>query len=133
MRFACCLVIAMLSPACVYAEPVQSANEAGKAPDAGSISRSRTDDEIQRVFDKNKIALYEIYQRALRDNPGLQGKIVLKITIAPSGQVLASTVESSNLGDRALERKVAARIKLFDFGKSGQQETFSYPIDFIPR
>jgi len=49
----------------------------------GKASRSR--EEIELVFDKNKGAIYAIYNRALRDNPALQGKLVLELTIATLG------------------------------------------------
>jgi TonB family protein len=105
-----------------------------KAPDASSISKSRTDQAIQDVFDCNKSALYSLYQRALRHDPTLKGKLVLRITIAPSGQVMAVSVESSEFGDPELESKIAERIKRFDFGKVEQTEplTITYPITFLP-
>ena len=43
---------------------------------------SRTDEEIQIVFDRYKSALYRIYNRELRNNPTLRGKMVLRIVIA---------------------------------------------------
>ncbi|HEX5056302.1 MAG TPA: TonB family protein [Gammaproteobacteria bacterium] len=107
--------------------------DADKPLAADAIRGSRTDEEIQVVFDRNKSALYSIYQRALRNDPTLKGKVVLKLTIAPSGQVLAASVESSDLGDPDLERKIAARVKLFDFGaKEVDAITITYPIDFLP-
>lgn len=107
--------------------------DADKPLAAESIRGSRTDEEIQVVFDRNKSALYSIYQRALRTDPTLKGKVVLQITIAPSGQVLAASVASSDLGDPELERKIAARVKLFDFGaKDVDAITITYPIDFLP-
>jgi outer membrane biosynthesis protein TonB len=102
-------------------------------PLADSIRGSRTDEEIQLVFDRNKSALYSIYQRALRQDPTLKGKIVLKITIDPAGNVLSASVSSSDLGDKDLELKIAARVKLFNFGaKDVDTITISYPIDFLP-
>lgn len=102
-------------------------------PLAESIRGSRTDEEIQLVFDRNKSALYAIYQRELRKDPTLKGKIVLKITIAPSGKVTAAVVESSDLNNPELEQKIAIRVKLFNFGaKDVPAITISYPIDFLP-
>ena len=40
---------------------------------------SRTDEEIQIVFDRYKSAFYRDYNRALRSNPTLQGKMVLRL------------------------------------------------------
>jgi len=94
---------------------------------------SRTDEEIQIVFDRNKSALYRLYNRALREDPTLQGKVVLKLTIAPSGQVTMCTVLSSSMKAPALERKIAQRVKFFNFGaKDVNAVTITYPIDFLP-
>ena len=102
-------------------------------PLAESRRGSRTDEEIQLVFDKNKGALYAIYQRELRKNPTLKGKIVLKLTISPAGDVVASSVASSDLNHPELERKIAARVRLFKFvAKKVDTITITYPIDFLP-
>jgi len=99
----------------------------------GSGKASRTDEEIQIVFDRNKSALYRLYNRELRNNPTLQGKIVLKLTIAPSGAVTQCVVVSSSLKAPDLERKIAQRVKLFNFGaKKVDAVTITYPIDFFP-
>ena len=99
----------------------------------GGGKASRTDEEIQIVFDRNKSALYRLYNQELRQNPTLQGKIVLKLTIAPSGQVTMCKVVSSTLKSPALERKIELRVRLFNFGaKKVDAVTISYPIDFFP-
>jgi TonB family protein len=96
-------------------------------------SASRSQEDIQIVFDKHKGAIFNIYNRALRQNPGLEGKVVFQLTIAPSGQVTAISVVSSELGDQALESKLLARIKMIDFGaKPVGSVTLTYPIDFLP-
>jgi protein TonB len=107
------------------------------APSSSSASKSRqaqrTPQEIQLVFDRNKSAIYSIYNRALRKNPSLQGKVVLRLTIAPSGAVSACEVVSSELNDPDLERKLELRIKRFDFGaKNVATFTGTFPIDFFP-
>lgn len=94
---------------------------------------SRTDDEIQMVFDKNKGALYSLYNRALRQDPSLQGKVVLKLTIEPSGKVSACEVVSSAMEAPELIQKIVARVLLFDFGAKEVATTVTkLPIDFLP-
>ena len=95
---------------------------------------SRTDEEIQIVFDRYKAALYRIYNRELRKNPGLQGKLVLRLTIQPDGSVSAASIESSDMDAKALESKIVARVKRFNFGakESVPAITILYPIDFLP-
>ena len=85
------------------------------------------------MFDKNKGAIYALYNRALRRNPMLQGKVVLKLTIAPSGQVTSCEIITSDLEDAELERKLVQRVKLFRFNdKDVEAVTTTKPIDFFP-
>ncbi len=94
---------------------------------------SRSIEEIQIVFDRNKSSIYSLYNRALRKDPTLQGKLVLRLTISPSGRITRIALVSSELGDPKLERKLVQRIKLFNFGaKSVDAVTITYPIDFLP-
>jgi len=95
---------------------------------------SRTDEEIQIVFDRYKAALYRIYNRELRRNPTLQGKVVLRLTIEPDGSVSSCKIDSSDMQAPALESKIVARVEKFNFGpKEGVPAiTILYPIDFLP-
>jgi TonB family protein len=112
---------------------------AGEAP-ANDVQRSgrssqasRTREEVELVFDRNKSAIYALYARALRDNPGLQGKVVLEVTIASTGEVTACRVISSDLGDADLERKLVARVKMFRFeARDVAPMTTTKPIEFFP-
>ncbi len=94
----------------------------------------RTDEEIQIVFDRYKAALYRIYNRELRKDPTLRGKILLRIAIETDGSVSMCKVESTDLGSPELVAKIVKRIKRFNFGpKEGVQKlTILYPIDFLP-
>jgi protein TonB len=80
---------------------------------SGKAARSR--EEVELMFDRNKSALYALYNRALRDLPALQGKLVVQLTIAPNGEVTEAKVLSSELGDAELERRIIARIRGFRF------------------
>lgn len=95
---------------------------------------SRSDEEIQIVFDKYKAALYRIYNRELRKNPTLQGKMVLRITILPNGKVSNCKIESTDLDSALLSKKIVERVKRFNFGakKGVPKITILYPIDFLP-
>jgi protein TonB len=106
----------------------QSATRAG-----GSGKASRSADEIALVFTKNKGAIDAMYARALRDNPALQGKVVIELSIAPSGEITAAHIVSSELNDKEFESKLIARIKLFRFdAKDVAALTATKPIDFFP-
>lgn len=117
-----------------------------KALKSGSIdsvkSRSRNDrlgdqyrseEEITLTMDRNKGKLYSAYARVLRRSPGLKGKIVFEITIAPSGKVTNVRIKMSELNHPALEKSLIARIKGFVFGqRSVEKVTITYPIEFLP-
>ena len=98
---------------------------------SGKAARSR--EEIELIFDRNKGAIYALYSRALRDQPELQGKMVLEFTISPTGEVTMCRVVSSELHDPELEQKIVARVRLFRFeSKDVETITTTKPIDFFP-
>jgi protein TonB len=99
----------------------------------GDRLAARTIEEIQLIFDKNKGAIYSIYNRALRKNPTLRGKVVLNITIDPSGKVLDCKIISSEVDSTEFAEKLVTRVKLFNFGaKDVDTMVITYPIDFLP-
>ena len=106
----------------------------GGGKQVGGPKLRRTEEEIQLVFDRNKGALYTIYLRELRQNPGAHGKIVVRLTIAPSGAVKNCTIVSSEFANPEFGQKIVARVKLMDFGpKDVGDFTIDYPIVFFPQ
>ncbi len=105
--------------------------QASRSGSGGKASRSR--EEIEIVFDRNKSAIYALYSRALREQPELQGKVVVQLTIAPSGEVTDCRIVSTELNDVELERKLLARIRMFRFeNKDVEAMTTTKPIEFFP-
>jgi TonB family protein len=106
---------------------------AGATRGGGSGKASRSADEIALVFTRNKGAIDSMYARALRDNPALQGKVVLEITISPAGDITAARIVSSDLNAPEFESKLLARVRLFKFdAKDVATLTATKPIDFFP-
>ncbi len=104
---------------------------ASRSGSGGRAARSR--EEIEIVFDRNKSAIYALYSRALREQPELQGKVVVQLTIAPTGEVTDARIVSSELNDAELERKLIARIRMFQFeDKEVEAMTTTKPIEFFP-
>jgi hypothetical protein len=105
-----------------------------KRPLSSGPGPARTDEEIQIVFDKYKATLYRIYNAELRKNPTLRGKILLRITIEPGGEVSACTVQSNDLASPELVAQIVERVKKFNFGPKEKvsKTTILYPIDFLP-
>jgi hypothetical protein len=103
-------------------------------PLSGGPGSSRTDEEIQIVFDRHKAALYRLYNRELRKDPTLQGQMVLRMTIEADGSVSMCELKSTSMKAPRLAAQVVDRVKTFDFGaKDGIPAiTILYPIDFLP-
>ena len=88
---------------------------------------------IRETFQRNKSALFSIYNRARRQNPLLEGEVVLALTIAPGGAVVDVEVAESTLGDEGVARKIAQRVALFNFGPMEvPQRSVRFPVDFAP-
>ena len=108
--------------------------EESSRPLSDGVGAGRTDEEIQIVFDRYKASLYRIYNRELRKDPTLRGKILLRLSIETSGEVSMCKVESTDLASPELVAQIVERVKRFNFGlKEGVPKiTILYPIDFLP-
>lgn len=104
----------------------------GKTRGEGGISK-RTTEDIRRVFDQNGGRLNNAYQRALKDDPSMEGTVRLKLVVDPSGKVVSCEIASSALNNPELEAKIVAIVKSFNFG-ADDVETWkgTYPVNFYP-
>jgi hypothetical protein len=94
---------------------------------------ARTDEEIQIVFDRYKSAFYRLYNRELRNDPTLQGQMVLRLTIEPDGSVSMCELQSTDMNAAELAAQVVSRVRTINFGaKEVPAVTIVYPIDFLP-
>ncbi len=108
-------------------EEVATAGTGERAPGG------RSKEDVSMVFDQNKGALYALYERQRRKTLGLEGTVVLELTVAPSGDVTAVRIVSSDLNSPALEARLIARIKQFSFGAMDSPPlTVIFPIEFLP-
>lgn len=98
---------------------------------SGGLKRST--ENIQLAFEKHKSSIFALYHRALRKNPGLRGRVVFRLTILPNGTVSKCSVESSELNDAALLKRLVSRIKRIKFGATGDEVwNDTYLINFLP-
>jgi outer membrane biosynthesis protein TonB len=115
---------------------VESVIASTQQGDAGGTSASlggRSDESIRRVMDRNKGAIFAIYNRALRRNPMLQGKLVFEMVIQASGTISEVTLLSSDLEDEGLTKKLLARIRMIRFEAADVIPTrVNYSFDFLP-
>lgn len=105
---------------------------AGNSNGTGGVARS--EEEIRKIMEQHKGAIYSIYNRALRQNAALEGKMVVKLVIDPSGRIVEASLVSSELGDKDLETKILQRIKLITFPASNvSRTTLNQTFDFLPQ
>lgn len=101
-----------------------------------TASREKTyrgDQEIRQKMEEAKGRIFAIYNRALRKNPTLQGKVNFKLVIEPDGSVSKAEIVSSELNDPALEKKLLAAVRFINFGAADVlQTTLNYSFDFLP-
>jgi len=110
-----------------------SAGGGGDRPLSDGGVLARTDEEIQIVFDRYKASLYRLYNRELRNDPTLQGKMILRLTIEPDGSVSACALHATDMKAPELVTQIVERVRTFDFGaKEVPAITIVYPIDFLP-
>jgi len=92
--------------------------------DAGVIAR-----EIRRRMG----AIRACYERELKRNPQLGGKIVVRFVIGANGAVTEAEVESNSMQDDAVAECIVMNIKRFRFAApEGGSVEVSYPFVFQP-
>lgn len=84
------------------------------ANEEGIKSDGRNSDEVSEVVNKHNDAIQYCYQRELKRNPSLKGKLVVRFTIAPNGKVKEVTLISSTLNNSWVDRCVINRIHRWD-------------------
>ena len=114
-------------------EEVSAATGRAREASASGDVEYRPTDGVRQKLDAAKGRIYNIYARALRQNPALRGKVEFKLVIEPDGSVSDAQIVSSALNDDDLERKLLAAIRFIDFGAANVlQTTLNYTYDFLP-
>ncbi|WP_111641652.1 AgmX/PglI C-terminal domain-containing protein [Marinimicrobium alkaliphilum] len=116
----------------VEAPPESAAAEQAQARAAEPGSRSS--EEIRRTIDQHMGGIFAIYNRALRQNPALQGQVVVRLVIEPEGDISDLSIISSELNDPDLEGRLLTRIRMITFEpRQVAQATVNYTFDFLPQ
>jgi len=92
----------------------------------------RSSAAIAAVVNRHKTGIEYIYKKYLKTNPGMEGKIVVRFTIAASGAVTYSAIVASTIGHPAFEAEIASRITTWRFEEIEAGEvTVDYPFVFF--
>ena len=79
----------------------------------GRRSVHRSPAAIQEVLLAHVPAIRYCYERELKRNPSLKGKVSVRITVRPDGSVEDAVIVTSTLNNVRVERCILARIKLW--------------------
>jgi TonB family protein len=98
--------------------------------------------EVDGSLDSGKIAsvvksrirsVQDCYEKELKKNPKLGGKITIRFTIGEDGKVSEARTESDSMGNPAVADCILSRLRHWRFPKpEGGNVTVSYPFVFAP-
>lgn len=115
--------------------PGQSGRAANVVPGQASVRGSLSPEIIGRIIRRHINELMYCYQIGLAKEAGLSGRVSVQITIAATGEVVASAVQSSTMNNIRMENCVVQVIRHWEFPIPSDRRTVSvtYPFDFSTR
>lgn len=102
--------------------------EAEAAPPQQGESCDR--DQVFRVVKAHSREIKLCYEQRLRAKPGLSGKLVVRMVIAPTGAMQSAETTEDTLGDADTTRCVEAAVRKWKFPATGGPCTVSFPFKF---
>lgn len=100
---------------------------------AASSNSKRDPQAINLVVASHRASIKMSYEKFLKRDPNLKGKIAIKITIAASGSVSSVVVVENTTGNHEFELEVVRKIQLWQFEPVTDGDvTVSYPFVFTP-
>jgi TonB family protein len=101
----------------------------GPAP----TSANRDEDVISNFVKKNMRSIEAEYNRLLKVDPGLNGKITVRFTILPDGRVTDVEVVDATMDNETLKQKILRVVGNWVFPPIGENEgnlTVNFPFVF---
>jgi len=108
----------------------------GRVIDSGGpeVDSSNCDrDAISRYVKRNLRAIQSCYERELKRNVNLKGKIVIRFTIGETGRVMGQPeVEEDTMGNAQVVSCIRATIRMWMFPIKDNECPVAYPFVFAP-
>ena len=99
--------------------------------DMGAGGGSRSAADIMKVVRQRTPGLRHIYNKFLKKKPGFQGKVTLKFTIAPGGEVISISIASSTTGYGEFDGEIKTAVSRWKFCKvKSGNTTVTIPFTF---
>ena len=109
-----------------------------KAPDVipgqANVRGSLDKEIIRRIIRRHINEVKYCYEQELTKKPDLGGRIMVQFTIAASGQVIASVLQNSTMGNARVENCIVQAVRRWEFPKplGGGIVIVSYPFVLTP-
>lgn len=109
-----------------------------KAPDVipgkASVRGSLDAEIVRRIVRRHLNEVKYCYEQELTTKPELGGRLLVQFTIAASGQVIASVLESSTMGNARVENCAVQAVRRWEFPHppGGSLVIVSYPFVLTP-
>jgi hypothetical protein len=101
--------------------------------EAPTVEGDLSADVIKSEMNKRLRSLKDCYDRALKRNPSLKGKIVLSFEIQESGRISSLNLEDDSVGSAEVKSCIAERARSWRFPQpSGGSVFVSFPLVFTP-
>lgn len=96
-------------------------------------SDSRSQADIKRTIRRRLGGIKHCYEKRLKRNPDLKGKIVIRFVIHPGGKVIEVDVLENTTADSALASCIAGRVRAVRFPPAeGGETVVTYPFILTP-
>jgi hypothetical protein len=111
------------------AKPAIRPSSPGVRRIAGGLPRQL----ISQVVGRKRGAIGACYRKGLASNPGLKGRVLVKLVIGSSGVVTSATDAGSSLPDRRVVACIVGQMRTLAFpAPQGGNATVVYPFDLGP-
>ena len=99
------------------------------APEAGRVDPEAT----RRVVRSHLGEIRTCHERGRMDDPGLAGRVVVRITIGRGGRVTSAVIASSNLDTPSVEKCITSAVQKWTFPAPGGAGTAVIEYPFVLR
>jgi TonB family protein len=101
-------------------------------PGQANVRGSLDKEIIRRIIRRHINEVKYCYETELTKKPNLAGRVAVQFTIAATGQVIASVLQSSTMGNIRVENCVVQAVRRWEFPKpmGGGIVIVSYPFNF---
>lgn len=100
---------------------------------AASSNAKRDDRAISNVVSSHKTSIRMSYEKYLKRDPNLAGKVTVRFTISAAGTVITVLILENTTGNGQLERDIIRKVKMWRFEPIADGDvTVTYPFVFAP-